>query len=141
MIERSDNTHTYRLIEIWESAVKATHNFLAKSDFLFIKSVMPQFLAGVTVYQYTNKEENICGFIGIYKDSIEMLFVDEASIGQGIGKQLIHYAIHTLGCRRVTVNEQNTQALKFYEHAGFKIVGRDEVDGLGKPYPILHMSL
>lgn len=141
MIEKSDSMHTGRLIEIWESAVKATHNFLSEADFLFIKSVLPQFFAGVTIYQYTNKEQNICGFIGIYEDSIEMLFVEDKARGQGIGKQLIHFAIHTLHCCKVSVNEQNAQALKFYEHSGFKIIGRDNLDGLGKPYPILHMSL
>jgi len=29
----------------------------------------------------------------------------------------------------------------FYEHMGFEIISRSELDGLGKPYPILHMQL
>lgn len=37
--------------------------------------------------------------------------------------------------------EQNSQALGFYQHIGFSIIGRSELDGQGKPYPLLHMEL
>lgn len=42
---------------------------------------------------------------------------------------------------KVDVNEQNPQAIGFYEKMGFKPIGRSEKDGSGKPYPIIHMSL
>jgi putative acetyltransferase len=41
----------------------------------------------------------------------------------------------------VDVNEQNEQALGFYRHLGFEVVGRSPLDGQGKPYPLLHMTL
>ena len=50
------------------------------------------------------------------------------------------YAVNTLNARKVDVNEQNTQALDFYYHLGFKEVDRDEYDGEGKGYPILHLE-
>jgi putative acetyltransferase len=37
------------------------------------------------------------------------------------------------------VNEQNPAACGFYEHLGFVVVGRSEVDGTGRPFPLLHM--
>ena len=42
---------------------------------------------------------------------------------------------------KVDVNEQNEQAIGFYQHYGFKTISRSELDGTGKPYPILHMEL
>jgi putative acetyltransferase len=39
------------------------------------------------------------------------------------------------------VNEQNPQAVGFYEHIGFLITGRSTLDGQGKPFPLLHMKL
>ena len=39
------------------------------------------------------------------------------------------------------MNEQNEQAVGFYLHQGFVIAGRSELDGTGKPYPILHLQL
>ncbi|MGY0625916.1 MAG: GNAT family N-acetyltransferase, partial [Paraglaciecola chathamensis] len=42
---------------------------------------------------------------------------------------------------KVDVNEQNPKALGFYQRIGFKVVGRSELDGQGKPYPLLHLAL
>lgn len=41
----------------------------------------------------------------------------------------------------VTVNEQNPQAVCFYEHMGFKTYKRTECDEEGKPYPLLYMKI
>jgi len=46
-----------------------------------------------------------------------------------------------LNAERLDVNEQNPQALGFYLHEGFEVIGRSETDGLGQPYPLLHMKL
>ncbi|WP_311769057.1 GNAT family protein [Novispirillum itersonii] len=39
------------------------------------------------------------------------------------------------------MNEDNPQAVAFYRHMGFTVTGRSEVDGSGKPFPLLHMQL
>ena len=39
----------------------------------------------------------------------------------------------------VDVNEQNPQALQFYLAEGFQVVGRSELDGGGRPFPLLHL--
>lgn len=101
-----------RLMEIWESAVRRTHHFL--------------------------KEE---GFLGVSDDNIEMLFVDADRRGRGFGRRLLSYAVEQLGMKKVDVNEQNAQAVGFYEHMGFRTVARSERDGDGKDYPLLHMRL
>ncbi|WP_225860259.1 hypothetical protein [Chitinophaga pendula] len=31
--------------------------------------------------------------------------------------------------------------MRFYAHYGFKVTGRSETDGMGKPFPLLFMSL
>lgn len=41
--------------------------------------------------------------------------------------------------RCLDVNEQNEQAVGFYLHMGFEVAGRSELDGTGKPYPLLHL--
>ena len=127
------------LIDVWESAVKATHDFLSDEDFEFYKTHIPIYFEHVSLYIYRDKEHVIKGFLGVSDDSIEMLFVDNESRGTGVGKILLNYAINTLNARRVDVNEQNTQALKFYYYFGFKEIDRSEYDGEGKGYPILHL--
>ena len=73
--------------------------------------------------------------------SIEMLFIAPEWRGRGIGARLVHYAVDELGCSRVEVNEQNTQAEGFYRRMGFVRRGRSDFDGEGKPYPILQLEL
>ncbi|MBD8387529.1 GNAT family N-acetyltransferase [Dysgonomonas sp. BGC7] len=128
------------LIDIWESAVKATHHFLSDEDFEFYKSHIPIYFQHVTLFVYKDDKGVIKGFLGVEDDSIEMLFVDNESRGTGIGRVLLDYAVNTLNTRRVDVNEHNTQALEFYYHFGFREVDRSEYDGEGKEYPILHLE-
>jgi putative acetyltransferase len=70
-----------------------------------------------------------------------MLFVAPEARGKGVGALLCHHAIQHEQATKVDVNEQNPQAIGFYQHLGFGIVGRSEVDGQGKPFPLLHMML
>ena len=70
-----------------------------------------------------------------------MLFISPDARGKGIGSMLATHAIKELGATKVDVNEQNEQALGFYQHIGFSVTGRSPVDGQGKPYPLLHMAL
>ena len=71
---------------------------------------------------------------------IEMLFIDSDCRGRGLGSELIGFA-RRRGALRVDVNEQNHYALEFYKAKGFRIIGREDTDDAGRPYPILHMSL
>ena len=47
--------------------------------------------------------------------------------------------IRDFSVTEVCVNEQNSGARGFYEHMGFEVYQRDELDGQGNPFPILHM--
>jgi len=81
----------------------------------------------------------IHGFLGVDENCIELLFVDNASRGKGVGKYLLTYAIEHLGANEVDVNEQKPQGVGFYRHTGFEQTGRSELDGQGNPFPLLHM--
>ncbi|SJZ85482.1 putative acetyltransferase [Chitinophaga eiseniae] len=140
-IRRATANDYPEMVRIWESAVKATHDFLTQEDFEHIKGLLAEaFFPQVDTYLLLNDEGRSLAFLGVHADSLEMLFVDDASREKGVGKQLMHYALTALGIRKVDVNEQNSQAVGFYEQMGFKVSGRSEKDGMGKPYPILHME-
>ena len=70
-----------------------------------------------------------------------MLFLSPEVRGKGLGKQLLQYGIETYNIQELTVNEQNPQAVGFYEHMGFQIYKRTEYDEEGNPYPLLYMRL
>lgn len=79
-------------------------------------------------------------FMGVENGSLEMLFIAPDERGKGLGRLLIQYGIENYAVERLTVNEQNPQAKGFYEHMGFQVYKRTELDEQGNPYPLLYMS-
>lgn len=139
MIRRIEVADYPRLVEIWESAVVNTHDFLKKEDFLYYKKRVPSYFPYVSLFGF-EQDDKLVGFIGISGGNMEMLFIDNDYREKGVGRQLILYAISELDVTKVDVNEQNIQAVGFYEHMGFHVVARSELDNEGKAYPILHMQ-
>ena len=129
------------IITVWEASVRATHDFLTEVDIQAYKSLILNSYLDLVRLFCTKEYGRITGFLGLSDDTIQMLFIAPNMRGKGVGKQLLNYAILKKGIRKVDVNEQNPQAIGFYQHMGFSIVGRSEVDGQGRPFPLLHMKL
>lgn len=138
---RKANAADYdRLMEIWSSAVLATHDFLNPTDFELFATLIPtEFFPQLEVYLLERNGE-IVAFFAVSADNLEMLFVDAVSHGQGLGKIAVHYVLDRLQVYKVDVNEQNPQAIQFYLRMGYAQKGRSEKDGMGKPYPLLHLE-
>lgn len=128
------------LAGIWERSVRATHDFLSEGVIEEIGKALPSdYFPNVDLYAVIDNDSP-AGFIGLSGKGIEMLFIDSGKQGCGYGTVLMDFA-RRQGATKVDVNEQNAAALKFYQAQGFRIIGRDETDEAGRPYPILHLSL
>lgn len=140
MIRKVEESDYQNLIDIWESAVRNTHDFLKEEDFHYYKEHIPTYFEHVTLFGY---EENgaLIGFIGVAGENLEMLFIHNDFRGKGVGKKLVSYGIDQLKISKVDVNEQNAHAVEFYKHVGFRVLSRTALDGQGKAYPILNMGL
>lgn len=129
-------------IDVWEASVRATHGFVRPSDIPLFRRQLESADFGLwTMLAARDAHDRIAGFMGIKGQNLDMLFVHPDHFGQGFGHALLQCAIQEYGVRSLEVNEQNTQALAFYQKHGFGIASRSELDGNGKPYPILHMEL
>lgn len=129
------------MIKVWEASVRATHTFLTEADIQHYKPlILNEYFDQVQLFCLWENEQ-ILGFIGLDGDLIQMLFVDADARGKGIGKRLAQFAIEEHHATKVDVNEQNAQAVGFYEYLGFKTVERFDHDSAGKPYPILAMEI
>lgn len=129
------------LLNIWEKSVRATHLFLPDAEINRIKAYVPQALSGVEHLLIAEDEfGKVIAFMGTENNRLEMLFLSAAERGKGIGSQLLQYGIQNYGIQEVTVNEQNPQAIGFYEHLGFKTYKRTDYDEEGNPYPLLYMK-
>ncbi len=135
------NSTEQELLTIWESSVRATHKFLNNDEILQIRNYVPQAFKQVEHLLIIIDHEQIKGFMGINDQKVEMLFIDAKARGKGYGSKLLNYGIQELNIDELAVNEQNPQAVGFYEHLGFKVVERSATDDQCNPYPILRMKL
>lgn len=140
-IEKSQRSQVLidKLLEIWKASVRASHHFLTETD---IAGLTPQ-AEGALRYIETLwvMEDGNCpvGFMGVQERKIEMLFLHPGYFRKGLGKMLVGRAFRDLDVEYVDVNEQNSDAKKFYERMGFKTFKRNECDSEGNPFPILEM--
>ena len=130
------------LLKVWENSVKATHLFLSDNEIEKIKEYVPQALKDVAHLIVIENENDIpIAFMGIEGTKLEMLFIKNSERRKGLGRQLLNYGIKNYNINELIVNEQNPNAKEFYEHLGFKVYKRTELDEQGNPYPILYMRL
>ena len=129
-----------RLVEVWRSAVDATHDFLAEDDRAEIEAQLASgYFPQVDLY-VAERGGGVVGFAGVAEGKLEMLFVAASEHGRGVGSALLAFAIEECGVTEVDVNEQNPQAVEFYRRRGFSVVSRSAQDDQGRPYPILHLT-
>ena len=115
-IDKIKKSEYQQVVAVWEASVRATHDFLKEEDILFFKPlILNTYLEAVELRCIRNTRNEIVGFLGVAEQNLAVTKVD--------------------------VNEQNEQAVGFYTHCGFEVIGRSELDATGKPYPILHMEL
>ncbi|MCR9226794.1 MAG: acetyltransferase [Flavobacteriaceae bacterium] len=141
-IDKINKIEYSEVVNVWEASVRATHHFLKEEDIEYFKPlILNTYLDAVELRCIRNSENKIVGFLGVADQNLEMLFIDPEYRGKKIGKALLDYAITKLNVIKVDVNEQNEQAVGFYKHCGFEVIGRSELDASGKPYPTFHMEL
>ena len=130
-----------KLLRVWEDSVRATHIFLSNGEIINIREYVPQALTGIAhlIIAEDDAGEPVA-FMGIQEGSLEMLFIENAQRSKGLGRKLLEYGIEKHAVERLAVNEQNPQAKGFYEHMGFAVYKRTDLDEQGNPYPLLYMS-
>ena len=131
----------HQFTAIWEDSVRASHLFLSEAEIQKIKAYVPQALTGVSHLLVAERAPGQpVAFMGIEGPRLEMLFLSPAERGAGLGRQLLEYGIRHYHLRELTVNEQNPQAVGFYQHMGFETYRRTDCDEQGGPYPLLYMK-
>ena len=141
IIEIKDRNDTLigTLVEVWQESVKATHLFLSADEIAMIRQYVPDAIREVPHLFVAYDDGTPIAFIGI-GTKIEMLFVSPEERGKGTGRALLEKALSEYPVDEVSVNEQNPQAIGFYERMGFRTYRRTETDEEGNPYPLLYMK-
>lgn len=138
-IRKSTEADGTRVLDIWRSAVDATHRFLSDDDRRAIESEVVAFLPGAPLDLAVDNDDRAIGFMLLDGSHMEALFVDPAHHGTGVGRLLVEEAIRRHPDLSTDVNEQNDAAAGFYERLGFERCGRSALDGQGRAYPLTHL--
>ncbi len=115
--------------------MRATHLFLSEDDIVAMRPEVHEGLRAVPQLAVAFDDGAPLGFAGVADGKLEMLFVDDAARGRGIGSALLKHAVDRWGVHRLDANEQNPAARGFYEHEGFRVASRSELDEAGRPFP------
>ena len=131
------------LLDVWLRSVRATHTFVPEED---IQSMIPQvrnYLASdATAFWVLGDDAGtLMGFMGLSGSHMESLFLAPEFHRQGAGRRQVQHAQALHGELTVEVNERNDAARAFYDACGFVVEGRVEMDGHGRPYPLLQLRL
>lgn len=123
MIRSFKNTDIDNVMNIWLKSTIKAHDFISKeywkSNYNVVKDV---YIPMAETFVYEDKQE-IKGFISIINNEfIGALFVDVDFQGQGIGKELINYAIDKYKKLNLAVYKGNKKSVDFYINRGFKII-------------------
>ncbi|WP_433803382.1 acetyltransferase [Actinomycetospora sp. CA-084318] len=125
------------LVGIWRRAVEATHHFLDPAHLEEFQAQLRTHLPRAAARVAVGPDDRPLGFLAARGGEIDMLFVDPAAHGRGVGTALlddVRAPILTLD-----VNEQNESAWAWYRRRGFVETGRAETDADGLPYPLIHL--
>jgi putative acetyltransferase len=138
-IRKSTLTDRARVMEIWRRAVDATHDFLSPEDRHDIEAEVAAFLPSAPLDLAVDETDKAMGFMLLDGSHMEALFVAPDFRGSGVGRCLVEDAVKRHPDLSTEVNEQNLQAIGFYERLGFDRSGRSAIDGQGRPYPLIHL--
>ena len=119
----------------------ATHDFLSAEDRVSIEALVAEHIPKADLELLVDETDTPLAFLKMDGDMIDALFVAGDRLGQGLGSVMMRHAMDAHGASVLEVNEQNPQAVAFYERWGFKVTARAETDDHGRPYPTLTMTL
>lgn len=143
MIREIENKDIDKVMEIWLKSTIKAHDFISKeyweNNYNTVKDV---YIPMSETFIYEDEEKNIKGFISIINEEfIGALFVDVNCQGNGIGKELINFAINKYKKLNLAVYKENKKSVDFYINRGFKIINAQNNEDSGYEEYIMEKSL
>jgi putative acetyltransferase len=121
------------LTDVWEDAARSSHGFMDPDDLIAMRPFMrDSYLPSMQVW-LAEVDGRPIAFVGARDSHVELLYVDPAFHGRGLGTRLLA----EVGATSVEVYADNTTGVDFYRSQGFAEVQRRDTDAAGRPYPMV----
>ena len=142
MIRKLNEADIDKVMDIWMKSTIKAHDFISKeywqNNYNTVKEV---YIPMSETFVYKDVQ-GIKGFISVINNEfIGALFVDIDFQGNGIGKQLIDYAVSKYGKLKLAVYKENKKSVEFYINRGFKIIEEQINDDYKNVEYIMEKSL
>ena len=123
MIRKLNEADIDKVMDIWMKSTIKAHDFISKeywqNNYNTVKEV---YIPMSETFVYKDVQGIKGFFFVINNEFIGALFVDIDFQGNGIGKQLIDYAVSKYGKLQLAVYRENKKSVEFYINRGFKII-------------------
>lgn len=124
------------LTDLWERAARTSHGFMSDDDFTeahpYLRDAL---LPSMDVWVAESGDGRPLGLAGVRGPHLELLYVEPAVHGRGVGTLLLGHVRPT----SVEVYAGNTQGLGFYTSHGFRVLRTHTTDAFGRPFPVVHL--
>lgn len=119
MIRKYKDSDVDAVVSVWRTASDLAHPFLSKAfqdkEQGNVRNVYPQF-AQIWVKEIDGKT---VGFIALIENEVGAIFLDPKLHGQGLGREMMDYAIQQKGSVTLDVFKENALGRRFYDRYGF----------------------
>ena len=124
MIRRSETRDYVFLTQLWLECSLQAHSFIDKNYWIeMVPTVKQYYLPNSETYVFEDRRQ-LKGFISLTENNfIGALFVAPPFQRQKIGSKLLGYIRRQRSYLSLKVYAHNESALRFYQSAGFKILG------------------
>jgi putative acetyltransferase len=126
------------LTDVWERAARSSHAFMDPGDFAELRPFIRDSYLPMLVRMVEAGGVPIA-FVGSIDGHVELLYVDPAHHGRGLGTRLLA-EVEPGGAHSVEVYADNTTGVGFYLSRGFRETRRRATDAAGRPYPMVVLS-
>ena len=111
-------------VEIWAAASALAHPFLSPAFQKKERRLMRDVFLPQSETWVWEAEGTVAGFISLSGNEVGAIFIDPEHQRTGIGRALMDHARDRHGDLEVEVFRRNHGGRAFYEHLGFKEIGR-----------------
>ena len=138
-LRKIESKNLEQILKIWEESYRDVYGYLEEEELDDIRELV---IMGVRDSHSTivaEKDGKIIGFLTVYEDGVDTIFVDKEYRREGVGAKMVNYVIDKYDVLFARVNSENQRGINFYEAIGFEKIKGESMVSSGILRPIVEL--